>query len=77
MYGENCKVQIVSKQNPNPNGVAATEYKEGRVVQDPLDAPLVGSTTIHGPKARYGGATLKTDSGRQLPRIIPDDSGRI
>ena len=52
MNGENCKVQIVSKQNPNPKGAAATDYKEGRVVQDPLDVPLMGSTTIHGPKAQ-------------------------
>jgi len=37
-------------QNPNPNeGVAATN-KVSRVVQDPLDAPLMGPNTIHGPK---------------------------
>jgi hypothetical protein len=41
----------------NPNGVADTDYKPSKDVGRPLDAPLLGSNMIHGPKPKYGVAT--------------------
>jgi hypothetical protein len=52
MNNENCKVHIVSRQNTNPNGVTATEYKELRVVQDPLDETLLDLMAIQGIKVQ-------------------------
>ena len=34
------------RMQPNPNGVAAAVYEDSRVVQDPLDVPLMGSHMI-------------------------------
>jgi hypothetical protein len=39
-------------QNLNPNDVAATDYKGSRGVGRSLDATLLGSDMIHGPKAK-------------------------
>ena len=61
------------KQNPNPNGVAAAVYEDFRVVQDPLDAPLVASNTIQGPKIKRQRHSTETDSGCQIIRMIVVD----
>ena len=42
MNDETVYEQNWSKQNPNTNGAAAAVYKDPRVVQDPLNAPLIG-----------------------------------
>ena len=44
---------------------------------DPLDAPLMGSTTIHGPKAKIRRRSAGTDSGRHLYWTISVDSGLV
>jgi hypothetical protein len=41
-----------NNQNLNPTGVAATDYKGSMDAGTPLDAPLLGSDMIHGPKAK-------------------------
>jgi hypothetical protein len=41
-----------NNQNLNTNGVAAPDYKGSRNVGTPLDAPLLGSDKIDGPKAK-------------------------
>jgi hypothetical protein len=46
-------------------------------VQTPIDATLMGSNIIHGPKAKIQWHSTGTDSGRQLAQSIPDDSERI
>jgi hypothetical protein len=43
-------------------------------MQNPLDATLMGSNTIQRPKAKIRRRNTKSDSGRQLPLTIPDDS---
>ena len=62
------------KQNLNPNGVAAAVYEDSRVVQDPLDSPLMGSHTIQGPKTERQHRSAGTDSVCQISRMIPVDS---
>jgi hypothetical protein len=46
-------------------------------VVDPLDAPLLGSTTIHGPKAKIRRRSTGAVSGRHFLLTIPVDSGII
>ena len=53
----------------------AAANKVFRVVQDPLDMPLMGSNTIQGPKNERRRRCAGTDSGRQLSWTIPVDSG--
>ena len=55
--------------------MAAAVYEDSRVVQDPLDAPLIGSNTIQGPKTERRCHSAGTEIGRQLPRTIFVDSG--
>ena len=64
-----------SKQNPKPNGVAAAIYEDYRVMQDPLDAPLMGSNTIQGPKTERRRRSVGIETGHQLSRTISVDSG--
>ena len=52
MNGDNCSLQNESNQNPNPNNVAVAVNEESRVIEGPLDVPLLGSNTIHGPSAQ-------------------------
>ena len=40
---------------------------------DPLDAPLMGSTMIHGPEAKIRRCSAGTDSERHLDLMIPVD----
>ena len=40
---------------------------------DPLDMPLMGSTTIHGPKAKIRRRSAGTDSECHLDLTIPVD----
>jgi hypothetical protein len=49
----------LSKQNPNSNGVAATDYKGSRDMQVSLVLNTNGLDTIHGPKAKNGGTTSR------------------
>jgi len=55
----------------------AAIYENSRIVQDPLDAPLMGSHTIQGPKTERQHRSAGTDSIRQLSQTIPVDSERI
>ena len=43
-----------------------TVYEDSRVVQDPLDTPLMGSNTIQGPKTERRRRSAGSDSGCQL-----------
>ena len=52
MNGDNCSRQNESKQNLNPNDVAEAVKEDPRVMEGPLDTPLLGSNTIHGPSAQ-------------------------
>ena len=52
---------------------AATDYIRVRGVTPSLDAPLMGSTKIHGPKAKLRCRSTKTDSVRQLASMILND----
>ena len=52
MNDDNCSGQNEYKQNPNPNDVAVAINEDPRVIEGPLDAPLLGSNTIHGPSAQ-------------------------
>jgi hypothetical protein len=54
----------LSKTRPNKN-VAATN-KDSRVMQDPLDAPLMGSTKRHGLKTKRRCGSAGTNSGTCL-----------
>lgn len=40
--GDTVYEQNWSKQNPHPNGSVAAVYEDPRVMQDPLDTPLIG-----------------------------------
>jgi len=75
MNGDNCSRQNEIKENPNPNKGAASANKLSRVMQDPLDAPLVGSNMIQSPKTERRRRSAGTESVRQLPRTIPVYSG--
>jgi hypothetical protein len=44
--------QITLKQNSNPNEGVAAANKVPKVMQDPLDVPLLGSNMIQGPKTK-------------------------
>jgi hypothetical protein len=44
--------QTQNKQNLNPIGAAATDYKEYKDMGSPLDAVLLGSDMIHDPNAK-------------------------
>ena len=55
--------------------MVAAVYEDFRVMQDPLDAPLMGSNMIQGPKTKRRRRSAGTETGRQLPRIILVDSG--
>jgi hypothetical protein len=58
--------QITLKQNPNPNEDVAAANKVPKVVQDPLDVPLLGSNKIQDPK------TKKTANNVAAPGQILD-----
>ena len=62
------------KQNPNPNSVAAAIYEDSRVVQDHLDAPLMGSNMIQGPKTERRRRSAVIDSRCQFVQKITIDS---
>jgi hypothetical protein len=66
--------QITLKQNPNPNEGVATANKVHKVMQDPLDTPLLGSNMIQGPKTKKQHRSTGTDSGCQFVRTVPVDS---
>ena len=58
--------------------MAAAVYEDSRVVQDPLDAPLMGSNMIQGPKTERRRRSAGSDSGHQLfGRFLstPDEFG--
>ena len=74
MNGDNCSRQNEIKENPNPNKGAASANKLSRVMQDPLDAPLMGSNMIQGPKTERRRRSAGSDSGRQIVRMISVDS---
>ena len=54
--------------------MAAAVYEDSRVVQEPLDAPLMDSNMIQGPKTERQHCSARTDSVCQLSRMIPVDS---
>jgi DUF1009 family protein len=73
----NCSTTINIKQNPKPNEGVEAVNKVSRVMQDPLDVPLMGPNTIHGPKTKRvkdGVATSWQILVHQLVLIIPNDS---
>jgi hypothetical protein len=59
---EKPATKLTNNQSLNPNGVAATHYKESRDVGRPLDAPLLGSDMIHMPKDKIRYRNTWTDS---------------
>ena len=64
------------KQNPNRNVVVAVDYIRVRA-WNPLDTPLMGSHTIHGPSAQIRWCSIVIDSDRQLVLSISADSKQI
>jgi hypothetical protein len=69
-----------SKQNPNSNGVAATDFKGSRDVQVPHGHNPNGLDTIHSSKAKNGGATLRQILDVQLFQrflLIPSEFGHV
>ena len=71
------KENIRSKQNPNPNVAAATEYMRFRSWMTPLEMPLWAPRwyTSEWPKRLCRGSL--TYSGRSIVLTIPVDSERI
>jgi hypothetical protein len=63
-----------NNQSLNSNGVAATNYKGSRDVRTALDAPLLGSDMIHGPKYKYGVTAPWKVLETQIVSYIPVDS---
>ena len=53
-----CSTTKNSKQNPNPNEGVVAAKKVPSVVQDPLDAPLMGPNMIHDPKTKRRGVAI-------------------
>jgi hypothetical protein len=67
-----------SKQNPNYNGAAATDYKGSRDVHVPPGHNPNRLETIHGPKAKNGCVAPRQILNVQLLRqspLIPDAFG--
>ena len=54
--------------------MAVAIYEDSRVMQDPLDSPLMGSHTIQGPKTERQHRSAMTDSVCQLSQTIPVES---
>ena len=53
--------------------MVAAVYEDFRVMQDPLDAPLMGSNMIQGPKTKRQRHSIGTDSGCQIVQTIDVD----
>jgi hypothetical protein len=69
-------LKTIERQNPNCNGVVATDYKGSRDVHVPPGGNPHGIDTIHGPKGKNGGAAPRQILGVQVFRqflLIPDE----
>ena len=71
------KENIRSKQNPNPNVAAATEYMRFRSWMTPLEMPLWAPRRYTGERPKRLCRGSLTDSGHSLVLMIPVDSERI
>jgi hypothetical protein len=68
-----CSMTFNLKQNTNPNEGVATTNRVSRVMQDPLDAPLMASITIHNPETKRRCRGTLANFECPLVSTIPND----